>query len=150
MDYILFLNKSSKDDRVKSLSRLARERGIKIADINSDKEKADKAKGILFIEPRAPLPINADKYVYVFGYSKSDAPNYVTLSDDEFFIQENNYLTALAMKEIILKKFGTAKKKILIVGYGKLCTQLERVFTDADIHILNFNHHKVQELTAKY
>ena len=58
----------------------------------------------------------------------------------------NNYLTALAMKEIL----KSPNEKILIIGYGKLTEQLERVLCDADIHILQFNHHKAEAVRAKY
>jgi len=135
MDFTLHYNKESKDKRVFELAKMCEGMG------------GEKAPSVYFVEPRGVIPEDADKYTYVFGYAKHDARNYICLSDDETFIRENNYLTALAMQEILGTK---AKSKILIVGWGKLTTELERVLVDADIHILNFNHHKVPELRVKY
>ena len=137
---IIALNLSSKDKRVTELGKICKAKKIKTVDSNS--KDFDHTKAILFVEPRATLPPNHAEYKHVFDYKK--------LSEDDKFIEDNNYLTALAMKEIIDKKFGDTKQKMLIVGYGKLTAQLERVLCDADIHILNFNHHKVQEVMVKY
>ena len=41
-------------------------------------------------------------------------------------------------------------KKILICGYGKLTAALEKVLADWKVSILNFNWHKMTEITAKY
>ncbi|MDR0462039.1 MAG: dipicolinate synthase subunit B [Christensenellaceae bacterium] len=144
MEYILYLNKASTDKRVGEIAKLCKARGIKVGD--SANLKPDKNKSILFVEPRAVMPADADKYAFVYGYNASQARNYVCLSNDDVFVKENNYLTALAMKEIL----GICDKKILIAGWGKLTTELEKVLTDADIHILNFNHHKVPQLRVKY
>jgi len=140
MSITIALNFSSKDKRVGELAKLCKARGIKVIDSGSTIK--NKKQTILFVEPRAELPIDAAEYMHVFDYK--------TLSTDEKFVEENNYLTALAMKGIIEERFGGCNQKILLVGYGKLTAQIEKVFTDADIHILNFNHHKVQELSAKY
>ena len=73
--------------------------------------------------------------------------NYASMSQDEEFLRENNYLTALAMKQIL---GGSVKSKILVVGYGKLTAQLEKVLTESEIHILNFNKNKVADIEKKY
>ncbi|MCL2229158.1 MAG: dipicolinate synthase subunit B [Firmicutes bacterium] len=137
--YTFVLNKASKDKRVAALARICKSKGIATADIN---DEFDRRKAILFVEPRAKAPADSSEYKYVFDYAR--------LSMDEDFIRDNNYLTALALKKIFLKEYGTTKKKVLIMGWGKLTSQLERVFTDTDIHILNFNKYKVQELMPKY
>ena len=148
MSFILSFNKDSKDKRVAELEQIWNKETT--PSLASASATPSKGRGIYFVEPRGEVPQNADEYWRVFGYAKNNAGNYICLSDDEKFIEENNYLTALAMQEILLKRFGVCDQKILIVGWGKLTTQLEVVLRDADIHILNFNHHKVQELTAKY
>jgi dipicolinate synthase subunit B len=75
--------------------------------------------------------------------------NYKLLSADERFIDENNRLTALAFRQI-LPATETAGKRILILGYGKLTRQIEKVITNADVHILNFNQSKQADLEKKY
>ncbi|MDR0384252.1 MAG: dipicolinate synthase subunit B [Christensenellaceae bacterium] len=85
-----------------------------------ERYKNDK-RGIFYFEPRTIANGVA------FGY-----PNdfkYVSLSNDEIFVEKNNYLTALALKQII----GVTKKKIYVCGYGKLGKQIEKVFKDYDI-----------------
>jgi len=169
MDYFLSLNKDSKDKRVAELAQICEERGVLTAPsclagappLHAGGEPCPHKKGILFVEPRAEVPQNAHEYEFVFGYAKHDAANYVCLSDDEVFVTENNYLSALAMRDVLIQEFGRtgpgaarkggiAGKKILVVGYGKLAVQLEHVLADADLHVLNFNHHKVAELHQKY
>lgn len=88
----------------------------------------------------------------IFGYAKSIETNhkYICLSEDEQFIKDNNHLTAIAMKDILQAKFGKVSQKMLIIGWGKLTSELEKVLTEADISILNYNPQKVQELTQKY
>jgi hypothetical protein len=145
MDFTLYLNKASQDKRVYEIIKLCESKGIQTADSNSNTSKP--RNSCLFIEPRAVVPSDADSYSHIFGYGTSNQKNYICLSNDETFIKENNLLTANALKEIL---GDVAKKKILIMGYGKLTAQLESVLKDADIHILNFNHHKVPELRQKY
>jgi len=133
---ILALNMASKDKRVGELAKIAKAKGIKVIDSHKEKN-IEYRKTVLFVEPRAELPKDAEDYMQVFDYK--------TLSNDDKFIEENNYLTALAMKEIMGEP-----EKMLVIGAGKLTAQIENVFTSSEIHILNFNHHKVQELSAKY
>jgi len=152
MMYNIFLDKNSKDKRVGELVKLFETNGVKVYDYNETEEDQNAADGkaVYFLAPRHEKLPAFPKGSLVFGYQKMSIGNYICLSDDEEFIRENNYLTALALKELIIKRFDTANQKILIMGYGKLTTQLEKVFTEADIYILNFNHHKIAELEKKY
>ena len=131
MKYYISLDTKSQDKRVHALREIAEVAGIEVCDW----AEVQDGKRLVFVAPRAKYEGDAD---IVFDYAK--------LSEDEKFVEENNYLTALAMKEI----FDFKAKKVLIVGYGKLTEQLEKVLTDADIHILQFNHHKVGQVRAKY
>jgi dipicolinate synthase subunit B len=124
---------------VHALREIAEVAGIEVCDW----AEVQDGKRLVFVAPRAKYEGDAD---IVFDYAK--------LSEDEKFVEENNYLTALAMKELLSRSeqeiFDFKAKKVLIVGYGKLTEQLEKVLTDADIHILQFNHHKVGQVRAKY
>jgi len=137
--YTIVFNYNSKDKRVEAMKELCQAQDIPTADINSE---VDKSKCVLFIEPRGKVPDDACEYKHVFDY--------VRLSTDEEFVRDNNYLTALAMKKIFLEEHGTLQKKILLMGWGKLATQIERVFTGADLHLLDFNQDKKQEFLEKY
>ena len=158
MAYTIALNKNSADKRVAELVKICDEKKLKTADIN---EVTPGTKAVVFIEPRIqPDPKlfeNLGEGSLVFGYAaemklaKTHASvKYISLSNDDEFTRENNRLTALAMHEILMRRFGTASQKMLIMGYGKLCAELEKVFCDADIHILNFNPTKQKMLEQKY
>ncbi|MCL2756117.1 MAG: dipicolinate synthase subunit B [Firmicutes bacterium] len=153
----VFINKKSQDKRVAELVKLFDGKGIfDFEDMNIQGES------IAFVEPRLEITSdmlkNLPRGTTVYGYPnqlddsllKLNDLQYVCLSCDEQFIRENNYLTALAQDEIIKKRFGDVKKKILIIGWGKLCVELEKVLHNHEIHVLNFNHHKVQEMVGKY
>jgi len=131
MKYYISLDTKSADKRVGALREIAEKAGIEVCDWTEVRE----GKRLVFVAPRAKYDGDGD---IIFDYKK--------LSEDEKFVEENNYLTALAMKEI----FDFDGAKILIIGYGKLTEQLEKVLTEADIHILQFNHHKVEAVRAKY
>lgn len=150
MEYVFKLNLQSKDLRVQELAQIYRDKGYQVLDLVA---KTDQ-KAIYFLEPRSQVTPEMFQDAVVgsiaFGYQK-DVPGitYVSLSDDEGFTRDNNYLTALALQQIIAKDYQ-GKKKMLICGWGKLANQLEKVFADWDISILNFNVHKVPELQDKY
>jgi|GEM_PF-4689 len=187
----LFINKNSNDKRVQELVILLKD--YTVHDFTDKLEKNNESdENIAFIEPRvtptAELFSNLPPETTIFGYPKEIdeellKPNnlkYVCLSCDDEFVKDNNYLTALAMQEILVERFTSEKtldklslevedcsseassaderdnlvqsfrKKILIIGWGKLTNQLEKVLTDHELSILNFNPHKVQELTARY
>lgn len=160
-NYFIALNKSSADARVAELAAIAEESGTKAVDFSAAIGD-NTLKGIAFLEPRfvpsAETFANMPYGSTIFGYAKNLQPelletrklSYACLSDDEKFIEENNYLTAVAMKQLLESRFGSANQKILIIGYGKLTAQLERVLTEAELHILNFNHHKADEIKKKY
>lgn len=150
MEYVFKLNKGSTDLRIKELAQIYADKGYEVLDL---KEKTDK-KAIYFLEPRSQVTPAMFKDAVVgslaFGYQKDlSGIDYVSLSDDEGFVRTNNYLTALALQQILNKEYQ-GKKKMLICGWGKLASELEKVFTDWDISILNFNIHKVPELQDKY
>ncbi len=151
MEYVIKLNKRSSDSRVKELEGIFKSKGYEVFDHD---EYTDK-KSLYFIEPRCTPGKDIFKKSVngsiAFGYAKNiEGIKYISLSDDELFIRDNNYLTALALMQIINKDFKNKKQKILICGWGKLTTQIEKVFTDWDISILNFNIHKIPELKDKY
>ncbi|MDR1917532.1 MAG: dipicolinate synthase subunit B [Christensenellaceae bacterium] len=157
MDFVIKLNKNSSDTRVKILSQIFADNGYEVFDIADEMHK----KTIFFFEPRFEISCNmfsgALNGSIAFGYAKSlpeclcvAGVKYVCLSEDETFIAENNRLTALALKQIIESDFGNVKQKMLVCGWGKLATQIEKVFDTADLHILDFNIHKRPELIAKY
>jgi hypothetical protein len=166
------LNRQSPDPRVKELEAIFAGSGYNVADLND----AASGRTIYFFEPRCRIDCGVFDGAAVgsiaFGYAKelpecaaASGIKYVCLSDDETFVQRNNYLTALALKQIIGdKEYGRPKRgadgqpkqgvrpkrKMLVCGWGKLAGQIEKVFDGWDIHILNFNIHKVPELTDKY
>jgi len=148
MNYYLSLDKNAKDKRVGELAKLFESDGIEVRDYA---EKLDKP-AICFLLPRQKEVPKLPKGSLVFGYANTmeGVENYISLSLDDEFVRENNYLTALAFKEILMKRFGRVDQKMLVMGYGKLTAELERVLTDADIHILNYNHHKVASISKKY
>jgi len=164
----IFINTKSADKRVGELVKLLN--GYDVFDFADKVVEAEIGDGesIAFLEPRvvptAELFVNLPKGATVFGYMKSIDEElmkskflkYVCLSCDEEFIRENNYLTALAMADILKERFGEDSKKILIIGWGKLTAQLEKVFESVvqeskhEISVLNFNPHKREQLTQKY
>lgn len=112
-------------------------------------------KAIYFLEPRCEIPSDLFQSAVVgslaFGYQKQlSGIKYVSLNDDENFIRQNNHLTALALQQILAKTYHGKVKKMLICGWGKLANALEQVFTDWEISVLNFNFHKIPELTDLY
>ena len=135
MKYYLSVDTKSADKRVGALREIAERAGVEVCDHAETRE----GTRVVFVAPRAKYEGTGD---YIFDYAK--------LSEDEEFVRENNFLTALAQKELLEQRFGTAKQKVLIIGYGKLTEQLEKVLTEADIHILQFNHTKTAEVSAKY
>jgi dipicolinate synthase subunit B len=165
MEYYVKINKRSADARVKELGELFEGKQYNVLDFGENADDADKTKkAVYFFEPR--FNITCDIFAgamagsIAFGYAK-ELPEcakvagikYLCLSDDEEFIKENNRLTAEAVKQIIQKntELNTVQKqKILLIGWGKLTNAIEKIFTDADLHILNFNVHKVPELRTKY
>jgi dipicolinate synthase subunit B len=157
MDFVIKLNKNSADARVKILERIFADKGCTVLDIND----AVREKTLFFLEPRFEVACEmfsgALNGSIAFGYAKNLADcataagvKYVCLSDDETFIAENNRLTALALKQIVAGDFGGVNKKMLVCGWGKLASQIEKVFDGADLHILDFNIHKRPELIAQY
>lgn len=136
MKYYISLDTKSVDKRVHALKEIAESAGFEVCDHNEMRE----GKRLVYVAPRAEYVGHGDM---VFNYNE--------LSKDDEFVRENNYLTALAQRELLVKQFGyTCGMKILIIGYGKLTAQLEKVLCDADIHILQFNHSKVDQVMAKY
>jgi dipicolinate synthase subunit B len=159
MNYIVKLNKNGTDPRVKFLEQIFTDENCEVMDINDD-PKSDK-KTIFFFEPRYNIKCDifcgAAMDSIAFGYAKSlpecakvAGIKYVCLSDDETFVTENNRLTALALKQIVEADFGGAAQKMLLCGFGKLTAQIEKVFMEADLHILDFNIHKRPQLIDKY
>jgi len=129
---------------VHALKSIAENAGVEVCDWTETRE----GRRLVYVAPRA-------KYEGV-----GEIYDYKKLSEDEKFVEENNYLTALAMKEILDKSANGASLRgdraeaiangppVLIIGYGKLTEQLEKVLTN--IHILQFNHHKANAVKAKY
>lgn len=153
MNYVVKLNKKSTDKRVTELGKIFAAAGYKVLDINESSAE----RTIFFFEPRFEIRCEMFSGVplgsYAFGYAKALPEcsqtvgiKYISLSEDETFIAENNMLTAQALKQII----GDTKAKMLIAGWGKLTAQIEKVFSGADISILDFNIHKRPELIDKY
>ncbi|MCL2846794.1 MAG: hypothetical protein FWE38_03825 [Firmicutes bacterium] len=149
----LFLNLGSVDPRVAELKKLAMAEGTRVYDVMRGCLSCRPVKNpIAFFEPKF-VDLNRalrrlPRGTVAFGFTADVEPlphiKYINLMDDPEFTMENNYLTALAMKQII----GDGAKNILIIGYGKLCSQLERVFDD--ISILDFNPKKQIEIKRKY
>jgi dipicolinate synthase subunit B len=135
MKYYISLDTKSTDKRVHALWTIAEKAGIEVCDWTQTRD----GRRLVYVAPRTKYEGTGD---YIFDYN--------LLSEDQEFVRENNYLTALAQKELLEQRFGNAKQKILLVGYGKLTEELEKVLTDADIHILQFNHSKIEEVNAKY
>lgn len=136
MKYYISLDTGSSDKRVHALREIAEGAGIEVCDWNETRE----GKRMVYVAPRSKYIGDGD---VIFDYAK--------LSEDEKFVEENNYLTALAQRELLEKRFVQIKGlKVLIIGYGKLTVQLEKVLTDADIHILQFNHSKIDAIKLKY
>lgn len=155
MEYVFRFNKESTDKRVEELKNMFLNRGYEVFDFAAD----TKQKGIYFIEPRLQLNekfwTSVIKGSLVFGYETAianvpEGVTYVSLNDDLEFIKDNNLLTAKAMRQIIDQEYRGRIKKILICGYGKLTAALEKFFNDWKVGILNFNWHKMPELTQKY
>ena len=159
----VFLNTKSQDKRIPELIKIMEANGAAVYDLlgNAPTERLGN-NSLCVLEPRLKPDIELFKNLpygtTVFGYPSSLDDNllrlknlkYISLSEDEEFIRENNYLTALAMKEILDTRFGTDLRNVLIIGWGRLCVQLEKVLKGIDIHVLNFNLHKVQQLQEEY
>jgi len=164
----IFLNKSSLDGRVLEIAKLFEKQGIDVFDLNEKMMHPEKDgdSTMVFLEPSlahtSKIFENISQNSHVFGYAKTldkqilkeKKIKYTCLADDEEFVRENNYLTALAMREILVKRYkddkGLQDKKILIVGWGRLCAQLERVLNDVEIHVLNFSKDKMAEIKERY
>lgn len=155
MEYVFRFNKSSTDLRVNQLKTLFIEQGYQAYDFNDECTQ----KGIYYLEPRIVLPNNfwdtVIKGSLVFGYlpSISNLPSeitYVSLNQDSEFIIANNQLTAQAFRKIVDRDYHGKNKKILMCGYGYLTMAMEKVFSDFEISVLNFNWHKMHELSSKY
>ncbi|MCL2587030.1 MAG: dipicolinate synthase subunit B [Firmicutes bacterium] len=135
----VILNNESSDKRVAELGKLFDEKDLNIPGLT-----------IAFWEPRF-VPsgdelLRLPKGTKVFGYPKTLngltelGLEYHSLLDDAEFVKENNRLTALAMKEILGDVGG---KKVLIIGWGALFAELEKVL--GDVHLLTLNPDKVNE-----
>lgn len=155
MEYVFRYNQSSTDQRVTELKQMFTSQGYETLGFDEQSNQ----KGIYYLEPR----INLDKKFWqtitkgslVFGYAPTmlnipEGITYVSLNDDAEFITANNELTAKAFRQIIDEEYRGKIKKILICGYGKLTMALENVFHDWKISVLNFNWHKMNEITEKY
>ena len=122
MEKILIVNKSSQDTRVLELEKIYSNMGMKIYDFC---DEIPNSNAVVFLEPRCSpreeclknLPMGCA----VFGYIPKDAisfakvlkqrrAEYFCLSDDVKFVKENNRLTAVAMRDILLARHGNAKK----------------------------------------
>jgi dipicolinate synthase subunit B len=134
MKYYIAIDTKSADKRVGELMKIATKSGLDVCDWSEERE----GKRVVHVLPRGKY----DGDGLVFDYAR--------LSKCDKFVKENNYLTALAQKELLVKKFGRTDLKILIIGYGKLTAELEKVLADADIHILQFNAGKVEAVRQKY
>lgn len=157
----IFIDKTAEDKRIAELTKIYEAKGYVVHDFLT-KEHNVEGDSIAYLLPRnkanAELIQNLPHGTKVFGYEREVADEllkpknltYVSLSDDAEFIRETNYQTALAMREILEKRFKKIPKKILIIGWGKLCEQLEKVLSDTEIHILNFNHHRAPEMQKIY
>ena len=145
-----------------NLIGLLTEAGYAVHDYG-DKIDAVGKECIAFMEPRFPatketfarLPFGTTLVGYPAEFSKElledRSLNYWGTSTDDLFMKQTNELTALAMRQVIVEKFGRLDLKILIVGWGRLCEQLEKVFEGvAQIHILTFSESKAQALKKKY
>lgn len=151
MEYVFKYNQSSTDPRVKNLAQIFRDQGYQVMDWHEPTDQ----KAIYFLEPRCEITQDLFQSAVVgslaFGYQKQlSGINYVSLNDDENFIRQNNHLTALALQQILAKTYHGKVKKMLICGWGKLANALEQVFSDWEISVLNFNFHKIPELTDLY
>jgi len=154
MEYVFRFNQSSTDKRVNELKLMFTNNGYEALDFCSTSSQ----KGIYYLEPRTSVDENfwnsVVKGSLVFGYQPSianipDGVSYISLNDDEEFIKINNSLTAKAFRQIVESKHNKTKR-ILFCGYGKLTNALEKEFSDWEIGVLNFNWHKMPELTKKY
>ena len=155
MEYVFRYNQSSTDKRVNELKQMFIDNGYEVLDFSAESNK----KGIYYIEPRVEINNKFWQAVVkgslVFGYQPEingvpDDIKYISLNDDEKFIQVNNQLTANAFRQILEQDYHGKTKKILICGYGKLTTALEKVLNDWKIGVLNFNWHKMDEISSKY
>ncbi len=155
MEYVFRFNEESKDKRVEELKTMFLNRGYQVLDFKENSNQ----KGIYYLEPRVEPKENFWRSVVsgslVFGYQPQiiNVPagiTYISLNDDLEFIEANNNLTAKAMREIVNQEYRGRSKKVLFCGYGKLTAALEKVFSDWKIGVLNFNWHKMPEITQKY
>lgn len=155
MEYVFRYNKSSSDARVGVIKKLFIDSGYQAFDFTESCQQ----KGIYYLEPR--VTINQDfwckvvKGSLVFGYQPTVANlpaeiTYISLNSDNQFIEENNALTAKALRKIVDETYHNKNKKILFCGAGKLTAALEDVFHDWSMAVLNFNWHKQVELTKRY
>ncbi|MCM1404221.1 MAG: dipicolinate synthase subunit B [Prevotella sp.] len=155
MEYVFRFNQSSTDARVAKLNDMFLKQGYQTVEFNTECTQ----KGIYYLEPRITVDQSFWQQVVkgslVFGYQPTvpDLPSeitYISLNHDAEFITANNQLTAKAFRQIVDKEYHNKTKKILFCGCGKLTAALEDVFADWEISVLNFNWHKMAELTAKY
>lgn len=155
MEYVFRFNQSSTDKRVMELKEMFAAEGYETLDFTAE----SKSKGIYYLEPRVAVTNDFWQKVIkgslVFGYQPEmtgvpESVKYISLNHDDKFIQANNELTAQAFCEILRQEYHGKTKKILICGYGKLTAALEKVLADWKVSVLNFNWHKMTEITAKY
>ena len=159
----IYIDLLSNDKRIGELKKLFESEDVHVVDFSEKVEGADEKNTVAVLAPRfVPTKetfLNIPKGSAVFGYAKAltddivDGRKYVCLSDDEEFIRENNHLTSLAMREILVKRYEEISgKQVLVIGAGKLFAELEPVLLENEcvISVLNFNHHKTPELTKKY
>lgn len=155
MEYVFCFNQSSTDKRVMELKEMFAAEGYETLDFAAE----SKSKGIYYLEPRVAVTNDfwqkVNKGSLVFGYQPEmtgvpEGVKYISLNHDDKFIQANNELTAQAFCEILRQEYHGKTKKILICGYGKLTAALEKVLADWKVSVLNFNWHKMTEITAKY
>ena len=141
----VILDKHATDKRVAILAKLFEESGATIQNFG---DQVTGARPLVFLHPRfTPVMEHIPENATVFGYgTEFPHANYVSLSNDDEFIRENNHLTALAMQNMI----GDERRKILIIGWGKLCHELEKTLAIHELHILNFNPQKREQLSKAY
>ena len=155
MKYVFRFNQSSTDNRVTVLKEMFEAQNYET--LSFDKESTE--KGIYYLEPRITLDEtfwnSVVKGSLVFGYQRNipsvpEGVTYVSLNDDPVFVTGTNELTAKAFRQIVDQEYHGKFKKILFCGYGKLTAELENVFSDWEVGVLNYNWHKMPEIINKY
>ncbi len=151
MEYVFKVNQSSTDPRVTALTKIWESKGYSVLDWHDATEQ----KTIFFLEPRCQFDVSLFQSAVVgsmvFGYQPTlTGVNYYSLNDDEQFVRTNNYLTALALRQIVEQNYHGKQKKMLLCGWGKLAGEIAKVFQDWELSVLNFNCHKVPELKDQY